>query len=276
MKIALIQLKPSEDKNKNIIKAEKMIDEAALKGAEIICLPEMFNCPYSPKFFSLAAETYPQGETIKMLGKSALKNKIYLIGGSVAERYEDKLYNTCFIFDKNGKLLARHRKLHLFDINIRGKISFKESLYFSKGSTITVFNAGGLKVGVCICFDIRFPEIFRIMEERGAKIIFVPAAFNMTTGPKHWETLFKSRALDYQVYTAGISPARDELSSYKAYGNSIICSPFGEVLNSLNEKEGILYYDIDLEYLESVRKQLPIISSRRLDLYKVASPLIDN
>ncbi|MDV3426183.1 MAG: carbon-nitrogen hydrolase family protein [Bacillota bacterium] len=266
IKIGLIQLKPSKNKNENIIKAEKMIGEAALNGAEIISLPEIFNTHYSSEYFASNAETYPFGKTIKMLSMAAAQNKIYLIGGSIPEKYEDKLYNTCFIFDGCGNLIAKHRKLHLFDIDIKDKISFKESLYFSPGSSITVFDTKYCRVGVCICFDIRFPEIFRIMADRGAKLIFVPAAFNMTTGPKHWETLFKSRAMDYQVYTAGISPARDELSSYTAYGNSIICSPFGEVLSSLDEKEGILYGDIDMEYLENVRQELPLIKSRRLDL----------
>lgn len=268
IKIALIQLKPSENKNDNIIKAEKMIIEAALKGAQIISLPEIFNCPYSPKYFESNAEIYPNGDTIKMLRRTAAQNKIYLIGGSIPEKDENNIYNTCFIFDDEGKLIGKHRKIHLFDIDIKGKISFKESTYFSSGKSITVFDTKYCKVGICICFDIRFPEIFRIMAEEGAKLIFIPAAFNMTTGPKHWETLFKGRSMDYQLYIAGISPARDENSSYKSYGHSIICSPFGEVLNSLNENEGILYSEIDMEYLERVRQELPLAKSRRPDLYK--------
>lgn len=269
MRIGIIQFKPQINKEDTILKVRELIKKAAENGSEIVVLPEIFNCPYDPKFFSINAETYPQGITINMLRDSAIENNIYLIGGSIPEKEGDKLYNTSFIFDPKGELLGRHRKLHLFDIDIEGKITFKESNYFSSGNSLTVLDTKYCKIGVCICFDIRFPQIFNLMADEGAKIIFVPAAFNMVTGPKHWETLFKSRAMDYQIYMVGISPARDLSSSYIAYGNSLVCSPFGEVLKSLDENEGILYQDIDLSYIDKVRRELPLTTSKRNDLYKV-------
>ncbi len=128
------------------------------------------------------------------------------------------------VFDNKGVLIAKHRKVHLFDIDVKGGVTFKESDTLTAGNKITLFNTPWGKLGVMICYDIRFPELSRIMAVKGAKIIFTPAAFNMTTGPAHWDTLFKSRALDNQVYMVGVAPARDENSNYISYGNSLIAS----------------------------------------------------
>lgn len=256
-------------KEENINKAQKMICEAADRGARIVALPEMFNCPYNNKHFREYAESFPEGKTIKMLSSTAKEKNIYLVGGSIPEIEDDKIYNTCFIFDNNVKLVGKHRKVHLFDINIKNGVKFMESEVLSSGNEITLVDSPWGKVGVVICYDIRFPEIIRLMALKGAKIIFIPAAFNMTTGPAHWETLFKSRALDNQLYIAGISPARNVNYSYVAYGNSLITSPWGDIIEKLDEKEGILIRDIDLDYIEEVRNSLPLLKHRRKDLYNL-------
>lgn len=270
LKIGLCQMMVVKStKEENIKKAQNMICEAADKGAKIVALPEMFNCPYNNKHFREYAEAFPEGETIKMLSSTAKDKNIYLIGGSIPEIEDDKIYNTSFIFDNKGELIGKHRKVHLFDIDIKNGVRFMESEVLSSGSDITLVDSPWGKVGVAICYDIRFPEIIRIMALKGAKIIFIPAAFNMTTGPAHWETLFKSRALDNQLYIAGISPARNTNYSYVAYGNSLITNPWGDIIAKLDEKEGILIQDIDLEYIDEIRDSLPLLKHRRRDLYNL-------
>jgi omega-amidase len=259
-----------ESKKANILKARNMIYEAADKGADIIALPEMFNCPYNNKHFREYAETYPNGETLNMLSSAAREKNVFIIGGSIPELDEQgRVFNTSFIFDNNGNLIGKHRKVHLFDIDIKNGIRFKESEVLTSGSDITIVDTPWGKVGVAICYDIRFPELIRLMALKGAKTVFVPAAFNMTTGPAHWELLFKSRALDNQIFVAGISPARNENYSYVAYGNSLIANPWGSITSRLDEKEGILIQDIDLEYIDEIRESLPLLKHRRGDIYKL-------
>lgn len=264
LKIALIQMHVAENKKENISNAKQFIEAAASKGAKIAALPEMFNCPYSNIYFKEYAEEYPDGETIKMLSEEALKNNIYIIGGSIPEiDNEGKVYNTSYVFDNNGNLLAKHRKAHLFDIDIKGKITFKESDVLSPGNDITVFDTEWGKIGVMICYDIRFPEFARKMALSGVKAIFVPAAFNMTTGPAHWELSFRCRALDNQIYMFGISPARDESGCYVAYGNSIAANAWGEVIGKLEEKEDILFVDVNLDDIFEIRESLPLLKDRK-------------
>jgi len=271
LRVALCQMMVvKESKKANILKAKTMIYEAADKGAEIIALPEMFNCPYNNKHFREYAETYPDGETLNMISSAAKEKNVFIIGGSIPEIDEQgRVFNTSFVFDNKGVLIGKHRKVHLFDVDIKNGISFKESEVLTSGSGITVVDTPWGKVGIAICYDIRFPELIRIMALKGAKIVFIPAAFNMTTGPAHWELLFKSRALDNQIFVAGISPARNENYSYVAYGNSLIVNPWGSITSRLDEKEGILIQDIDLEYIDQIRESLPLLKHRRGDIYKL-------
>lgn len=257
-------------KKENIDKARKMICEAADRGAKIVSLPEMFNCPYNNKNFREYAEVFENGETINMLSTVAKEKDIYLVGGSIPELdEEDKVYNTSFVFNNKGILVGKHRKIHLFDIDVKNKISFRESEVLTGGKNVTIIDTDYGKIGVAICYDIRFPELIRIMALKGAKIVFIPAAFNMTTGPAHWETLFKSRALDNEIYVAGISPARNINYSYVAYGNSLVASPWGNIINRLDGNEGIIIEEIDLDYIDEVREAIPVFKHRREDLYRL-------
>lgn len=207
LKVALCQLKVGDNKWENIDKARSMIRKAADGGAKIILLPEMFTCPYELHNFPEYAENVSTGETIQMLAQVAAEKSIYIVGGSIPEIREDGgLYNTCPIVDSKGKLIGIHRKVHLFDIKVKNGINFTESAVLSPGNVSTCLDTPWGKIGVIICYDIRFPEFVRLTAEAGAKMIFVPAAFNMTTGPAHWEVLFRSRALDNEVFMLGCSP----------------------------------------------------------------------
>ncbi|MDZ7836527.1 MAG: carbon-nitrogen hydrolase family protein [Actinomycetota bacterium] len=265
IKIAACQLKVEAEKQKNLNNARNMIRRAA-KHADIIILPEMFNCPYSIEYFPQYAEQYP-GPTTYMLSALARELKTFIVGGSIPEKEENHIYNTSFVFNPQGNLVARHRKIHLFDVNIPGKISFMESKILSAGSRITTFDTGFCTIGLCICYDMRFPELIRAMSHKQAKLIIVPAAFNMTTGPAHWHVVTRSRALDNQVYLAAVSPARNQESSYIAFGHSVIVDPWGKIIAEAGSGQQIIYASLDLDYLTKVREQLPLLKHLKPDIY---------
>lgn len=266
-RISIIQMKTGKQKEENLQTALRWIERAAEEETDIVVLPEMFNCPYETENFPLYGET-EDGESVERLSKAAGKHHIYLVGGSIPERDEEgRIYNTSFVFDREGCIIGKHRKMHLFDINIKGGQYFKESDTLTAGNTITVFPTEFGKMGLCICYDIRFPEIFRMMVDEGALAVFCPAAFNRTTGPKHWELLFRGRAVDNQIFMAGAAPAADETAAYISYGHSILTSPWGEVLAEAGEKEQILRGYFDFSEVKKVRKELPLLLHRRKGIY---------
>ena len=279
VKIGIVQMKTCENKEANIAKAKIGIEECVKKGAEIVILPEIFNSPYNTKKFREFSEP-KNGKTWTFLSNTAKEHKIILVGGSIPEIDNNKIYNTSFIFNSEGKQISFHRKMHLFDIDIKGGQSFKESESLTAGNSINVFDTPFCKIGICICFDMRFPELSRLMVLKGAKIIIVPAAFNMTTGPPHWESMFKQRAIDNQCFTIGVAPSRNMESSYISYANSIVINPWGNIIYKADEKECFDVIDIDLNEVENIRKQLPLISARRCDVYTLShdnfTPMVVN
>ena len=266
---AVCQLKVTDNKTHNLNGAQKMIEEAALKGADIIILPEMFNCPYDSTYFKRFSEDYP-GETTGLLSMLAALHSVYIVGGSIPECDKDKgrIYNTSYSFDRKGALIGRHRKIHLFDVDVEGGISFNESKTITAGSDMTVIETEFCKIGIAICYDMRFPELIRKMVLSGAQIIVVPAAFNMTTGSDHWRLLARTRALDNQVYFIAASPARDKTASYVAYGHSLVANPWGDVISEASEKEEIIISEIDLGFVNKIRREFPLLKHRREDVYK--------
>ncbi len=267
MKIGLVQMNVEDNKNMNLKKARNMIVEAHKQGAEIIMLPEMFNTPYQNDKFGEYAED-EAGKTLAFLRKVAEELKILLIGGSIPEREGDKIYNTSYIINEDGDVIGKHRKVHLFDIDVKGGITFFESDSLTAGDEATIIDTSFGKIGVAICYDIRFPELFRKMVLDGARYLFIPAAFNIVTGPAHWEILTRARALDNQVYLAIASPARSDELSYKAYGHSLIVNPWGEIVDQLDEKESILVVEIDPDMVDNIRGELPILKHRKPLVYE--------
>ena len=268
MRVALIQMPVSADRQQDIETACEKLREAAQSGADIAVLPEMFCCPYQNDCFRPYGET-ENGPVQTALSALAAELGIYIVGGSIPELAEGNVYNTSYVYDRQGHQIAKHRKAHLFDIDVAGGQRFKKSDTLSPGNDVTTFETEFGTCGLCICFDLRFEELARCMCLRGAKVLFIPAAFNMTTGPAHWELLFRQRAVDNQCFTIGVSPARDETAGYVAYGNSLAVDPWGTVLCRAGGEETILYADLDLERIDAIRAQLPILSARRTDLYEV-------
>ena len=275
IKIALCQMNVVDNKEKNIEKAIQMIKESKNKGADLAVLPEMFNCPYENEKFIEYAEILEDSQTLMEISDIAKEENIHVLAGSIPELERDdendtdSIYNTAVFFDNDGKQLGKHRKMHLFDIDVKGKIYFKESDTLSAGNDFTIINTDLARIGIGICYDIRFVELSRIMALNGAEILIFPGAFNLTTGPAHWELLFKSRALDNQVYAIGVAPALDEDASYNSYGHSIAVNPWGEVIEELDYSEELKIVEIDLDEIKRVREEIPVLKNRRVDLYEI-------
>ena len=310
IKIAQLQIKVSADKSENLRRAAALIEELMPERPDLICLGEMFSCPYETPLFPRYAE--PEGgESWQVLSALARRYGVYLSAGSIPEADEkNRIFNTAYVFDREGRQIGKHRKMHLFDVAITGgqvtresgalpadgQISrepgalpaggqssrepgalpaggqfFRESDTLSAGGAVTVFDTEFGKIGLCICFDLRFPELARLMVLNGAEIILVPAAFNTTTGPAHWELLFRCRAVDNQCYIIGTSPARDAGASYRAWGHSLVVSPWGTVLSEMDEREGVQITEIDPAEVQRARLELPLLSARREDVYELLS-----
>ncbi|PRT56523.1 putative hydrolase NIT3 [Wickerhamiella sorbophila] len=268
LKVALVQLKVGADKAANLAHAKAKVSEAASHGAKLVVLPECWNSPYAVTAFPEYAEEVPTGETSEFLADLAKSTGVFLIGGSIPEKDGDKYYNTSVSYSPSGQLLGKHRKIHLFDIDVPGKIRFKESDILSPGNTETLIDLEGYgKVGLGICYDIRFPELAARAARRGAFAMIYPGAFNTTTGPLHWQLLARSRAVDNQVFVLVDSPARDMSSSYHAYGHSQAVDPWGAVLTEAAEDECIVYATLDPAAIADVRQSIPVSSQRRFDVY---------
>ena len=270
IRIAQLQLPVYTNKEDTYIHVTAACEKAAAAGADLIALPEMFCCPYETANFPLYAEK--EGEaTWQFAADLARRLGIYLSAGSMPEADEaGRVYNTAYVFDRQGRQIAKHRKMHLFDINVKDGQVFQESLTLTPGNDVTVFDTEFGRIGLCICYDFRFPELCRLMALQGALLILVPAAFNMTTGPAHWELTFRSQGLYNQVYTVGTSPARDLDASYHSWGHSIVCDPWGTVLSQLDENEDIQITEIDLAKVLQTQEQLPLLKHRRTDLYHLS------
>ncbi|KAF2090902.1 carbon-nitrogen hydrolase [Saccharata proteae CBS 121410] len=277
VKLALVQLATGASKADNLARARSKVLEAASRGANIVVLPECFNSPYGTKYFPKYAEPLqpspppaseaPSFHALQALAKEA---KAYIVGGSIPERDSSTgdLYNTSLTFAPDGTLLATHRKVHLFDIDIPGKISFRESDALSPGNKLTLVDLPEYgTVAIAICYDIRFPELAMIAARKGAFLLLYPGAFNLTTGALHWELQARARAMDNQVYVGLCSPARDMEADYNAWGHSMIVDPNAEKLGELDEKEGIVMAELNGERIEEVRKGIPVYTQRRFDVY---------
>jgi predicted amidohydrolase len=269
IRIASLQMNVLQDKYDNIEQLAEILASGKTDGADIISLAEMWSCPYQTDLFPVYAEP-EQGDTWLAMSTLAKKHNVYIVGGSIPESdSEGHTYNTCYVFDRQGSQIGKHRKVHLFDIYAHGEQVFKESDTLTGGDSFTTFDTEWCKMAVNICFDIRFPESSRLPALAGARVIFNPASFNMTTGPAHWELGFRQRAIENQIYMVGTADAQDPSVGYVSYGHSIITDPWGNVVMQMDEKPGVEVTEIDLDYIDTVRAKLPLMSARRTDVYEL-------
>jgi predicted amidohydrolase len=192
---------------------------------------------------------------------------VYLVGGSIPELDGVKLRNTSVIFGRDGSLLGKFSKMHMFDVDIEGGVTFKESATLTAGTSLTVVETEFGKIGVAICYDVRFPDMFRAMADDGAHLVILPASFSPVTGAAHWNILMKARAVDEQIYIAACSPAPDPDAPYQAFGHSCIVDPWGTFVTYAGTDETVVSGVIDLDYMKNIRNQIPVINQRKYAHY---------
>lgn len=267
--MALLQLDTQDEKETNLRRISEMIDEAASKRAHFICMPEMANYigigdgPFNN------AEDIPGGKTCALFSEKAKEHGVWIHGGSICERIHDekRVYNTTVVMNPKGEIAAKYRKIHLYDIDVKNGISFRESDTIKPGDDIVNFDSDFGPMGLAICYDIRFPELYRLLTLRGAKLIFNPAEFNIFTGKDHWENLVRTRAIEnvcYMVAPGQFGPKK----TFHTYGRSIVVDPWGNVVAKASDRECIVMAEIDMDYVDHMREQVPCVKNRRPETYK--------
>ncbi|HWR11327.1 MAG TPA: carbon-nitrogen hydrolase family protein [Rectinemataceae bacterium] len=267
--IGIIQLDTQNDKGKNLARICEYIDEAAAKGARLVALPEVMNLLGDNVGEGGGAEPIP-GYSTEILARKAKELGIYIHCGSFKEEIpgETKGFNTTVMLDREGKIIARYRKLHTFDVTLTDGTVCNESVRIQPGREIVTADSELGKLGFTICYDIRFPELFRLLALDGAQIIFTPANFTLPTGKDHWEPILRARAIENGCYI--VAPAQiGKKPNFTAFGNSLVVDPWGTVIARSKDQPGVTMAEIDLDFLDKIRGQIPSLKNRRSDVYEL-------
>lgn len=267
--IAAVQFSPKDDKIANIDKALALIDQAASSGARLVILPEVWTYMGDPERNLEHAEPIP-GDLTHRLADRARRHGIYLHSGTFVELVEGdkRVRNTALVFNPDGEIVAKYRKVHMFDVNLDGVASFHESDTVAPGDEIVTFELDGVTVGLATCYDLRFPEIFRILALKGAEVILVPAAFTMTTGKDHWEVLVRARAIENQVYLVACNQFGQYMPGKWCYGRTMIVDPWGTVVATAPDLESVITAVVDRNYIQTIRRQIPSVANRQPAVYQ--------
>lgn len=267
-KIAAVQLNSSSNVEQNLQKVEKYVKEAKSLQAQLVVLPEDFSfIGKEEKDKVKNGELFKEGYIQKFLSNLAKINNIWILGGSIPilpDHSSKKIYNSSLLYDNEGELKARYDKIHLFDVKIKsGRENYNESKFANPGKEIVCVKSPFGKLGLSICYDLRFPELYRALVQKGAKILFVPAAFTKFTGRAHWEILLRARAVENFCYVVAANQTGMHDNNKETYGHSMIINPWGEIIAEIKEEEGIITADITLEELTKVRESIPALNNMR-------------
>jgi predicted amidohydrolase len=262
---AAIQMSADSDKAANLERAARLIRGAVAHGATLIALPETFNWRGKRGAEAAAAETV-EGESVALMARLARELNVHIVAGSITERIpgQEKTYNTSVMLGPDGAQMGVYRKIHLFDIDLPGRVTVKESASREPGAEVVCIASTLGAVGLSICYDLRFPELYRRLAFAGAKILIVPACFTFPTGEAHWESLLRARAIENQCYIIAPAQVGTNVHGYQDYGNSMIIDPWGRVLGRASDQEGVVTAAIDLHYLDRVRNELPALIHAKL------------
>jgi predicted amidohydrolase len=260
---AVVQMESGLDRGANLAAAEGWLREAASAGAQLVVLPELFNCLGPLELVARAAEA-ADGPTATWLADQARTHGIVLVGGSFAEREGDRVFNTSLLFGPDGTLLACYRKMHLFDLDVPGQAAYCESHWLASGDAVVATPLLGSVLGQAICYDLRFPELFRALVDAGSEILALPSAFTRRTGEAHWEVLVRARAIENQCYLLAANQWGEHGGALTTFGHSMIVDPWGEVLAQIESQQGIAIAELRSERLRAVRRMLPVLDHRRL------------
>jgi predicted amidohydrolase len=269
IRVACVQLTSRADKEANLERAEALVARAASTGADVVVLPEKWNLIGGPDDFRAAAERLDDGESVEAMSRWARTLGVTLVGGSITERREgrEKLSNTCCVFDADGELVAVYRKIHLFDVEVGGHV-YRESETEEPGTKPVVAHAEEWSIGLSVCYDVRFPELYRILALEGAELVTVPAHFTTPTGRDHWHVLLRARAIENQLYVAAAGQVGETIRGKPAYGRSLIVDPWGTVLAQAPDEETVIVAELDRARLRDIRAQLPSLANRQAGAYR--------
>ena len=266
MRAAVVQLNSTGDVSRNLETAERLVRVAAAEGAELVALPEKWNLLAAGEELLAGAESL-DGPSLGAARSWARELGIHLLAGSVCERGpEGKAFNTSVLIGAGGEDLAAYRKIHMFDVEVGG-VSYRESEHEEPGEEIVTATAGGLPLGLSVCYDLRFPELFRILAVRGARLFTVPSAFTLATGRDHWEVLLRARAIENQAFLLAPNQVGEAPPHFNSYGRSAIVDPWGVVLACAADEECCASAELDLAAQERIRESLPSLANRRPRAY---------
>lgn len=269
LRVACVQLHSTEIKADNLEKAERLVARAAATGADLVLLPEKWNAIGSVEILRANAEPLEGGETVEAMSSWARRHGITLVGGSITESREghEKLSNTCVVFDTEGEIAAVYRKIHMFDVEVGGHV-YRESEAEEPGDEIVNCEVEGWNVGLTVCYDLRFPELFRILALGGAELLTVPAAFTLYTGKDHWELLLRARAVENQCFVAAANEWGVHQGGKASYGRSMIVDPWGVVLVAAPDEDTVVSAELDRGQMERIRQSLPSLANRQPAAYR--------
>jgi predicted amidohydrolase len=265
LRAAAVQLNSTGDKHRNLEAAERLVRAAATDGAALVALPEKWNLLAGGEEMLAGAEPL-DGPSLGAARGWAAELGIHLLAGSIAEREGDRARNTSVLIGPEGEDVAVYRKIHMFDVEVGG-VSYRESEHEDAGEEIVTAPLGGLVAGLTVCYDLRFPELYRILAVRGARLVTVPSAFTLATGRDHWEVLLRARAIENQVFVVAPNQVGEAPPHYSSYGRSMIVDPWGVVLATAPDEECFAAADLDLAAQERVREKLPSLANRRPAAY---------
>jgi predicted amidohydrolase len=267
--VACVQLTSRADKAENLAKAERLVARAAATGADVVVLPEKWTAIGGDDELHAAAEPLEGGESVEAMSEWARRHGITLVGGSITERREgrEKLSNTSLVFDPEGELVGLYRKIHLFDVEVGGHV-YRESAAEEPGEEPAVVHGEGWPIGLTVCYDLRFPELFRILALEGAQLVTVPSHFTLATGKDHWHVLLRARAIENQYYVAAAAQIGETLRGRQSYGRSLIVDPWGVVLAQAPDEETVIAAELSRNRLYDVRAKLPSLANRRPEAYR--------
>ncbi len=266
-KVAAIQMASAPQRDANLMEARRLIHLAKDQGAELVVLPENFPIMGIQESDKVEIrEAYGDGPIQTFLSEQAAKHGIWIVGGTVPIWCDDpnKIIAASILYNAQGQEVARYEKIHLFDVELGNEESYKESETITSGTDVIVADTPFGKLGLAICYDLRFPELFRQLIDKGAEIIAIPSAFTATTGKAHWEVLVRARAIENLCYVIAADQGGYHLSGRNTYGDSMIVDPWGNILNRLSQGAGVVLADIDIEHMHNTRRTFPCLQHRKL------------
>ena len=274
IRVACVQMTSRADKAANLETADRLVAQAASTGADLVVLPEKWNAIGDAAVSHVTAEPLEGGESVSAMSDWARRHGITLVGGSITERREgrDKLSNTCVVFDPEGQTVAVYRKIHLFDVEVGGVV-YRESEAEEPGEEPVVAEVEDWRIGLTVCYDVRFPELYRILALEGAELVTVPAHFTTPTGKDHWHVLLRARAIENQLYVAAAAQIGETLPGKPAYGRSLIADPWGTVVAQAPDEQTVIAAELDRTRLQDIRTKLPSLANRRPGAYRWPTPV---